>query len=144
MEKIVYGLLIKVWALLRWAQTVRGSMGKTHDDTATAAVMQWMLYSVPPTLPPPNPYIRCTLGCRRRKQGPSPCTEPFPSLVLNRAAHNKSRQWAMLNYSGTQKIAATDEAELHQEQWEFKKAKKLVVCVISPKSLSLYGCENCS
>lgn len=74
---------------------------------------------------PPSPYIRRTLGCRRRKQGLSPCTEPFPSLVLNRAAHNKSRQWAMLNYSGAQKIAATDEAEPHQKQWEFRKAKKV-------------------
>lgn len=71
---------------------------EAHDDTATAAVMQ---VDVVATLQPcstAGPYIRRTLGCRRRKQGlpppltPPQCAEPFPSLALNHAAHNKSRQ----------------------------------------------------
>lgn len=74
-------------------------------NTYSGVVMQWMLYSVSSTAPP-SPYIRQTLDCRFRKQGQSPCIEPFPSLVLNHAVHNRSRQWAILNYSGTKKVAA--------------------------------------
>lgn len=61
---------------------------------------------------PPFPYIRHTLGCGRRKQGLSPCIEPSPSLSLNHAAHNGSRQWAILNYSGAENIAALKGAGL--------------------------------
>ena len=83
--------------------TQRAGLKRTHDDKATGVVMQWMLTPTPP--PPTQPYIRPTLGCGRRKQGLSPCIEPSPSLVLNHAVHNGSRQWAILNYSGTEDIA---------------------------------------
>lgn len=56
----------------------------------------------------PFHYIRHTLGCGCRKQGLSRCIEPSPSLVLNHAAHNRSRQQAILNYSGAENIAAIE------------------------------------
>lgn len=72
-------------------------------------------------LPPPL-HKRCTLGCRRRKQALSPCVELSPSLVLNQEAHNRSRQWAILNYSSTENVSA--EAGLFC-QWSEKQNKKM-------------------
>lgn len=72
-------------------------------------------------------YIRRTPGCRRRKQD-RPRSESFPSLVLIRAVHNRSRQWATLNYSGSSS-ANTTALTLDWKSWNKKTERpKILTC----------------
>lgn len=93
--------------------------GGTHDDKASG---DDMCVHLPPT------YIRRTLGCRRRKQG-RPRSESFLSLVLTHAVHNRSREWATLNYSGSSS-ANTTVLTLNWESWSEKLERpKIPICL---------------
>lgn len=75
----------------------------------------------------PPTYIRRTPGCRRKKQD-APRSESFPSLVLTHAVHNRSRQWATLNYSGSSSTNTTA-LTLDWESWNQKTERpKILPC----------------
>lgn len=129
-----------------WQFLLKKSSLLWGHNTYSGVVMQWMLHCASPT--PLSPYIRQTLGCRFRKQGRSPCIEPFPSLVLNHAVHNRSRQWAILNYSGTKKVAAfegtvlcwlysanqTNENSKTQRQLFMQTSQSIYLCTVQKMS----------
>lgn len=93
----------------------------------------------------PPSYIRRTLGCRRRKQG-RPRSQSFPPLVRTHAAHNRSRQWATLNYSGGGS-ANTTPLTLDRESMNTctstHTALYLFECYICLKNLELFFFLSC-